>query len=137
MAYHKTTKPFSFSLQIIHAGELKHEFIFAAESEAIMHVWMEVRGGRVGERDRGREGGRDRKETKNCCQASGGLGDELGGCNYRPKRSRRISDLEFFGLLGSATGAVSTLMRRVRDRCYMSQQAGISQISGKPLSQTV
>ena len=29
-------------MQIIHAGELKHEFIFAAESEAIMNVWMEV-----------------------------------------------------------------------------------------------
>lgn len=40
-------------------------------------------------------------------------------------------------MLGSATGAVSTLMRRVRDRCYMSQQAGISQISGKPLLQSV
>ena len=23
-------------------GELKHEFVFAAESEAIMNVWMEV-----------------------------------------------------------------------------------------------
>ena len=42
-AYHKTTKSFSFSLQIINSGELKYEFIFAAESEAIMNVWMEVR----------------------------------------------------------------------------------------------
>jgi hypothetical protein len=42
VAYHKTTKNFSFSLQIMHAGELKHEFVFAAESEAIMNVWMEV-----------------------------------------------------------------------------------------------
>lgn len=78
MAYHKTTKPFSFSLQIMHAGELKHEFVFAAESEAIMHVWMEVRGGRVREREGGREGP----------QASGGLGYELGGCNYTPEKKQ-------------------------------------------------
>ena len=45
VAYHKTTKNYSFSLQIMHSGELKHEFIFAAESEAIMNVWMEVRTG--------------------------------------------------------------------------------------------
>ena len=42
VAYHKTTKNYSFSLQIMSMGELKHEFIFAAESEAIMNVWMEV-----------------------------------------------------------------------------------------------
>lgn len=47
VAYHKTTKNYSFSLQIMHSGELKHEFIFAAESEAIMNVWMEVRTGFV------------------------------------------------------------------------------------------
>ena len=43
VAYHKTTKNFSFSLQIMNSGELKHEFVFAAESESIMNVWMEVR----------------------------------------------------------------------------------------------
>jgi len=42
VAYHKTVKDFSFSLQNLQAGELKHEFVFAAESEAIMNVWMEV-----------------------------------------------------------------------------------------------
>jgi hypothetical protein len=42
VAYHKTVKQFSFSLQIYSGGELKHEFIFAADSEPIMNVWMEV-----------------------------------------------------------------------------------------------
>jgi len=42
VAYHKTVKPFSFSLQIYSGGELKHEFVFAADSEPIMNVWMEV-----------------------------------------------------------------------------------------------
>jgi hypothetical protein len=84
----------------MHAGELKHEFVFAAESEAIMHVWMEVRGGRVGARERGGEGETGKKRSTSA-QASGGLGDELGGGNYRPKRNRRVCDLEFFGLLGS------------------------------------
>ena len=34
--------PFSFSVQMFTAGELKNEFIFAAASEPIMNVWMEV-----------------------------------------------------------------------------------------------
>ena len=74
VAYHKTTKPFSFSLQIMHAGELKHEFVFAAESEAIMHVWMEVSGGQGGARERDRKGARDRKETKYCCTSERWVG---------------------------------------------------------------
>eukprot|EP00282_Hemiselmis_andersenii_P037962 CAMPEP_0169429634 /NCGR_PEP_ID=MMETSP1042-20121227/1970_1 /TAXON_ID=464988 /ORGANISM="Hemiselmis andersenii, Strain CCMP1180" /LENGTH=297 /DNA_ID=CAMNT_0009539895 /DNA_START=23 /DNA_END=913 /DNA_ORIENTATION=- len=42
IAYHKTTMPFSFSVQLFSGGELKNEFIFAAASEPIMNVWMEV-----------------------------------------------------------------------------------------------
>lgn len=42
IAYHKTVMPFSFSVQIFSAGELKNEFILAAASEPIMNVWMEV-----------------------------------------------------------------------------------------------
>jgi hypothetical protein len=42
IAYHKTVMPFSFSVQMFAAGELKNEFIFAAASEPIMNVWMEV-----------------------------------------------------------------------------------------------
>mmetsp|Transcript_29366 Transcript_29366/g.46087 ORF Transcript_29366/g.46087 Transcript_29366/m.46087 type:complete len:279 (-) Transcript_29366:18-854(-) len=42
LAYHKTVKPHSFSLQVMQGGEISHEFIFAADSEPIMNVWMEV-----------------------------------------------------------------------------------------------
>mmetsp|Transcript_39793 Transcript_39793/g.124998 ORF Transcript_39793/g.124998 Transcript_39793/m.124998 type:complete len:305 (-) Transcript_39793:295-1209(-) len=42
IAYHKTDKYYSFSIQMYSHGELQNETVLAAESEAIMNVWMEV-----------------------------------------------------------------------------------------------
>jgi hypothetical protein len=42
LAYHKTSQPYSFSIQMRQMGEIKAEFVFAAASEAVMNVWMEA-----------------------------------------------------------------------------------------------
>jgi hypothetical protein len=42
LAYHKTSQPYSFSVQMRQMGEIKAEFVFAAASEAVMNVWMET-----------------------------------------------------------------------------------------------
>ena len=36
LAYHKTSQPYSFSIQMRQMGEIKAEFVFAAASEAVM-----------------------------------------------------------------------------------------------------
>ncbi|EKX48925.1 hypothetical protein GUITHDRAFT_136551 [Guillardia theta CCMP2712] len=42
LAYYKSHMPYSFCIQMWVHGELRSEFVLAAQSEAVMHVWMEV-----------------------------------------------------------------------------------------------